>query len=63
MKIVCYPISFNRWKAEFWSDDTLYSEAIGPRPGCAMRDVVNEFCLKYDGMPKGQVTMEITEWD
>lgn len=63
MEIVCYPISFNRWKAEFWSDGTLYAAAIGQRPGCAIRDAINEFCLKHDGMPDKSVKLSITEWE
>lgn len=63
MKINCYPVAFGRWKAEFWIDDELYTEAIAQRPGCAIRDVVNYFCLKMDGMPNKEIKLTVTEWE
>lgn len=63
MEITCKPIPFGRWYAELWSDGTLYASAIGPRPGCAIRDAINEFCLRHDAMPDTFVKMQITEWD
>lgn len=63
MKIVCWPISFGRWKAEFWVDGVLYASAIGQRPGCVVRDVMNSFCLKMDSMPTTRVEIEFKEWE
>lgn len=63
MEITCYPVAFGRWKAEFWIDGELYTEAIGPRPGCVVRDVMNYFCLKMDGMPNKEVKLTFTEWE
>lgn len=63
MEIVCHAISFHRWQAEIWEDGVKYSSAIGQRPACAIRDAMNEFCLKHDGMPTKLIKMVVQEWE
>lgn len=63
MEIVCTPVAFHRWEATLFIDGDVYGHAIGQRPGCAIRDAINEFCLKYDGMPSKEIKLTFTEWE
>lgn len=63
MKILVKKISFNRWKAEFFIDDVLCGRGVGNRPGCAVKDAINEVCLKYGEMPEELVVLNIQEWN
>lgn len=63
MEITCVPVAFHRWEATLKIDGDVYGYAIGPRPGCAIRDAINEFCLKHDGMPDKMVRLTISEWE
>ncbi len=63
MEIICVPVAFHRWEATLKIDGEVYGYAIGPRPGCAIRDAINEFCLKHDGMPDKMVKLTISEWE
>jgi hypothetical protein len=60
---VCYPIPFARWKAELRVDGDVYGVGVGQRPGCAVRDAMNDFCLKHGTMPLEGVRMTIDEWE
>ena len=63
MQVRVYPVAFGRWKGELWDEDEQYCTAIGPRPGCVVRDLLNEYCLKYNEMPITNVVMEIVKWE
>lgn len=63
MNIVANPIPFGRWEAKLFIDGELYAHSIAQRPGCAIRDAINEFCLKHDGMPDNIVKLTIDEWE
>lgn len=63
MEIICTPAAFNRWQAKLVVDGVEECVSINKYPGCAIRDVVNEFCSKYNDMPKTSIKMQVQEWD
>jgi hypothetical protein len=63
MELRCFPIAFARWKAEIVDDGAVYGVGIGNRPGCAIRDAINEFCLVHGAMPEKTILMNIVEWE
>lgn len=63
MEIKAVPISFGRWKAELVVDGQVLGVGIGQRPACAIRDAINEFCLKWDAMPHKEIFIDIKEWE
>ncbi len=63
MEIVCVPAAFARWRAEVVEDGQVYGVGIGQRPGCAIRDAINDFCLKYSAMPVERIQLTVSEWE
>ncbi len=63
MEIICTPAAFNRWHAQLIVDGVVECTAVNPYPGCAIRDVVNEFCAKYNDTPKATIRLHITDWE
>ena len=61
MEIICDPISFNRWQASLLIDGVVECSAISPYPGCAVKDVMNEFFRKYSA--SSTIKLQIMEWE
>ncbi len=61
MEIVCKPVSFNRWQAVLLIDGVVECSAINPYPGCAVKDVMNEFQRKYQAST--EIKLQIVEWE
>lgn len=61
MEIICVPVAFNRWQARLLVDGVVECSAINPYPGCAVKDVMNEFFRKYGA--SSEIKLQITEWE
>mgnify|MGYP003632838320 CR=1 FL=1 len=61
MKIVVKELEKKRFSATLFINDEQYASSVEPRPGCAVRTVMNQVQLEF-GAPTEEMTITIDGW-
>jgi hypothetical protein len=61
MKIIVKELAKRRFSATLYINDEQYASSVEPRPGCAVRTVMNTVQLEY-GAPDSELTITIDGW-
>ena len=61
MRIVVRELERKRFSATLLVDDEQYASSVEPRPGCAVRTVMNQVQLEF-GAPTEEITITIDGW-
>jgi len=61
MEIIIKELSKKRFSATLYINGEMFASSIEPRPGCAIRTVLNKLQLEY-GAPSGDLVIDISDW-
>lgn len=61
MEIIIKELAKKRFSATLYINGEMFASSIEPRPGCAIRTVLNRLQLEH-GAPSGDLVIDISDW-
>tara|TARA_R110000803_G_scaffold166778_4_gene230104 strand:- start:268 stop:453 length:186 start_codon:yes stop_codon:yes gene_type:complete len=61
MEIVVKELAKKRYSATLFINGDRFASSVEPRPGCAIRTVLNMLQLEH-GAPSGDLVIDISDW-
>lgn len=61
MEIVIKELAKKRFSATLYINGEMFASSVEPRPGCAIRTVLNKLQHQF-GAPSGDLVIDISDW-